>query len=340
MDTPASLPKNRLVSWFDRLRSHLKTASQKSDATTLIRDLRTMDFALEVFPFRRVPVAGLISDVTFWSIFVVIITPLLLVTLNGTSLQQTGFALFVAIIWGWVMSRFVIRVPVSWKTNLLSFFFTGLVGIRLLVYFYDHLPPSFMNLPQSDNLWVSLFGQVFRTALWEELCKILPVLILVLWKKGRVTVWEVVTTGVFSGLGFGAFETMVYADSAITTSALGTRDAMIMMLLRSMSLVFGHAMYSGILAYFVAVGIRDKNRRLALFLVGLAVASLFHGTYNWSWQIQAVLPALVMGLCYFVFNGYLMLLRLTSENPAVELPVLDATSPAIPANQPEQAGQG
>lgn len=139
----------------------------------------------------------------------------------------------------------------------------------------------------------------------------------------------IVLVGVFSGLGFAAFENITYAVRAIGRSAAltldrgasgfvqGVSDAMVSVMFRSMSLVFLHAVASGILAYFIALGFVSGKRRIALFLVGLLVAASLHGIYNWAWTIQSTLPAVVVTVGFTLFYAYLTKLRLLLASDAV-----------------------
>jgi RsiW-degrading membrane proteinase PrsW (M82 family) len=306
-------------------------------SSSLVTDFRELDFKAEVLPLNEQSFALLKSDFVFWSVTLLAIVPLFLVTLNETQSQLTGFCLFFAAIWGLVFKKFVVEEPGGWRLPLFSLFFTGLIGMNLLLQLYKWFPDSYTNLSNSKNSFYSLAGYVFQVGLWEEFCKIVPVLFYLAWKRCDARPLTIILIGVFSGLGFAAFENLGYADMQIVRSAVltkkegiqglkeGVQGAMVNVMLRSMSNVFGHAVYSGIFAYFIAVGWLTRRRRLALALVGLGVAALIHGLYDWFWGVQMTLPALITAFGFMLFYAYLTKLRLLMA------PIPETPNPAAPA---------
>ena len=198
----------------------------------------------------------------------------------------------------------------------------------MLLIIYSLMPSSYMKLSDSKNTWQSLFGFVFQVGLWEELCKILPVVIYVKWRlrKARsVDPMTVVVLGVFSGLGFAAFENVDYARISVLRSvaltktfglyglAEGIKGAMVNGILRSLSSVFLHAVLSGIFAYFVALATANVRRWKAFFLVGLGVSSILHGFYDWFCHVQQVLAALTAGFSFMFFHAYIAKLHVSEH---------------------------
>jgi len=200
--------------------------------------------------------------------------------------------------------------------------FTGVIGMNLMLIVYRFLPDDYMHWFESDNKFTSLAGFVGQVGFWEELCKIVPVLIYVAWKRKESKPLTIVLLGVFSGLGFAAFENLSYANEQIARSAEMTREAgaeglaegvkgaMVNVMLRSISLVFSHAVNCGIFAYFIALAQTTKKRYFALFLVGWLVAATMHGVYDWFTTVQDTLPALITAFGFVLFYAYLTKLRL------------------------------
>jgi RsiW-degrading membrane proteinase PrsW (M82 family) len=117
-------------------------------------------------------------------------------------------------------------------------------------------------------------------------------------------------------------------------SAVGTQAAMVNVMLRSLSLVFCHAVWSGILAYFLAVATLGRQRWGALFLIGWVVSSVLHGVYDWLAGMQPTIAALVVALSFVLFYAYMGKLRTLGSSPATE-PSADAlaatVAPSVPA---------
>ena len=302
--------------------NRIATAEAARHTKTVVSDLRAMNFKREILPIDGENFDMLRKDFVFWSVALIGVVPLFLVTLTQTHVQLAGFCLFFAILWGFIFKKFVIEDDEGWRIPLASLFFTGVVGINLLVLVYGLLPDAYVSLPNSPNLIVMMIGSVFQTGISEELCKSLPVFGYLLWKRRAARPLTIIVVGVFSGLGFAAFENVTYAHRQILLSTEltvsfgaagleeGVQGAMVNVMLRSMSLVFGHAIFSGIFAYFIALAFVTKERVGALVLVGLLVAATVHGCYNALWRIQTTLPALVMVVAFVLFYAYLTKLRL------------------------------
>ena len=300
----------------------LKSLASNKQAAAVFADLRSMDFKAEIAPIDSNIFALIKKDFAFWAVSLLAIIPLVLVTLNDTQSQLTGFLLFFAAIWGVIFKKFILDETSGWLLPIITLFFTGIAGIRSLLFIYEYLPEFYMKLSSSENTLVAFFGGIFQTGVCEELCKIVPVLIYIYWKRKEAKPLTIVLIGVFSGLGFAAFENMHYANRAVLRSAYltdslgaaglqeGVTSAMVNVLLRSMSSVFGHAIYSGIFSYFIALGHITRNRRVALGVVGLLVAATAHGLYNSFWLVQNTLPAVVTAAAFMLFYAYLTKLRL------------------------------
>ncbi len=301
---------------------HAGLATAQGQAASLLSDLRSLNFREEVVPIDESNFQRLMKDYIFWGVTLMGVTPLLIGTLDRSEYQLTAFALFFAMLWGVIFKYFIVRQSGAWGLLLASLFVTGVAGIFLLLWSYEHvLPTAFLNLYQSKTGMISLFGFIFHVGVFEELTKAAPVIAYLLWSKERADPATAVMVGVFSGLGFAAFENMHYGDQSVSRSFALTRDhgveglvagvkgAMVNVMLRSLSLVFVHALWAGIVAYFLAIGHITGKRRAALFLVGLMVAAVLHGVYDWLQGVQSTFAALVVAVSFVLFYAYLSKLR-------------------------------
>jgi hypothetical protein len=136
-------------------RQFLDTGAQQ--ARRLLRDLREMNFKDEVLPIDANNLPALLKDFVFWAVALLGVVPLLIVTVGGTNTQLALFALFFALVWGVIFKLFVLEDAISWKWLMASLFFTGIVGIWLLLFIYRiFLPGVYLGLADSENLVVSL----------------------------------------------------------------------------------------------------------------------------------------------------------------------------------------
>lgn len=291
-------------------------------AKEIFEDLKHISFKEEIMPIDHNNISLLLKDFVFWAVTLLGIIPLLIVTVQEPTAQLTLFALFFAFVWGVILKKFVLNDQGNWRLAVAAFFFTGIIGIWLLLFLYRTLLPNFyLAMPDSRNTLVSLFGFIFQVGVWEEMLKALPLLIIVKFLKINIKPIHLITIGVFSGLGFAAFENLHYGENAVFSTYSLTRDygveglvtgvqnAMVVTMLRAVSLVFCHAVWSGIVAYFVATAIIKKERVAALIISGLMVAAILHGVYDWLASVQPTLAALLAGFSFALFYGYLSKMR-------------------------------
>src|SRR5690606_36179351 len=121
-------------------------------------------------------------------------------TLTNMHHQFTAFALFFAVLWGVVLKYFVVRSREAWGILVASLFFTGMVGIPVLLWVYGHLlPESYLQMAGSERGLVSLLGFIFQVGLWEELCKSIPAFAYLAWKRRDARPMTAMMVGIFSG---------------------------------------------------------------------------------------------------------------------------------------------
>jgi RsiW-degrading membrane proteinase PrsW (M82 family) len=188
------------------------------------------------------------------------------------------------------------------------------------------LPTFYVELTDNDNVILQLIGFVFQVGILEETCKILPVIAYIIWKQRDAQPLMIILIAVFSGLGFAAFENIGYAGTSIVQTiemgryggiegiAFGTQAAMINAMLRSLSCVFAHAIWSGIFAYYLARAVLSGSRWYVLGFLGLAVPAVLHGVYDWFCGVQPFLAALTIAASFVLFYGYLAKLRQISPS--------------------------
>jgi RsiW-degrading membrane proteinase PrsW (M82 family) len=290
-------------------------------ARIILKDLQEIPIKQEVLPIDHSNIHVLMKDFVFWAVSFLGIIPLLIITVKEPSTQLTMFALFFAFVWGVIFKKFIINDSQTKRLAVPALFFTGIIGIWLLLFIYRFLPEFYLNLADSPNPVISLIGYVFQVGIWEEMIKAIPIFIALKWFKQDIGLLSLVSIGVFSGLGFAAFENLHYGENSVNmtyaktyyygTEGLisGVQNAMVLVMLRSLSLVFCHAVFSGIVAYFITTAYIRKEKMGALIVLGFLVASTLHGLYDWLAGLQATLAALLAGFSFALFYGYLSKLK-------------------------------
>jgi len=305
--------------------------ASKAQAKTILEDLRKMDFHKEIIPIDETNLATLLKDGIFWFATLLGIVPLMIGTLTNTHAQVVVFALFFAAVWGVIFRSAILKDDTNWKILLAALFFTGVAGTLVAARLESAVLPQ--DFPEREGYVTSLLKFVFVVGLCEELCKLAPVIAYLLWKRTSARPMTMVLVGVFSGLGFAAFENLTYSQMAILQTAVatdavgirglaeGVQGAVVNGMLRSLSCVFCHAVWAGIFAYFLAIASISRQRLGALFLVGMALTVVLHGSYDWFLSIQPTMAALTAGFSFVLFYAYVAKLR-----KAVPLALASVTS--------------
>jgi len=306
----------------------------------ILKSFRNTDFQKEILPINAHNAVVLLKDPSFWVVFILGVLPVAITSFQDLQIQLYGLFFFFALVWGGILRGLILKSTGSIVLPIAAFFLTGIVGIFLLLTCYQCLPRFYVGMSEHSNLIVSLFGCIFQVGLCEELCKIMPVLLYLIWKRKNAKPMMMLTIGVFSGLGFAAFENIIYAlngiesglqnidamisnmlnakseeefNQAVTTGGIETiihiHGMMVMVLLRSVSLVFAHSIWTGIFAYYLACAMTIRKQWAVFCSLGLIVPMCLHGIYDWLCNLQPGFAALIVGASFVLFYIYLSKLR-------------------------------
>jgi len=83
---------------------------------------------------------------------------------------------------------------------------------------------------------------------------------------------------IIAALGFAAFENILLLFGLMETYSAS--DIFLVNTIRFVQAVLLHALASGILGYFIALSFYKKKRRGFLTILGLLLATLLHGLFN------------------------------------------------------------
>ncbi|MDR2704349.1 MAG: PrsW family intramembrane metalloprotease [Planctomycetaceae bacterium] len=303
---------------------------------------RKTDFKKEIIPIDADNAVGLFKDPIFWVVLVLGVLPLLITSMNDINIQLYGLLFFFAMLWGGILRGLVLKSSDNVVLPVTAFFATGIVGVGVLLFLYKHCLPSFylhMTDPNNNPL-IQLFGFIFQVGFCEELCKVMPVVLYLILKRKKASPMMMLLIGVFSGLGFAAFENVSYVFRHMTAGAENIvqiienilraqseeqmvrelkagslnaagqiLNAMLSMMLRSVSLVFAHAIWTGIFSYYIICAMTSGKRWAVFCCLGLAVPMVLHGVYDWLCNLEPGFAALVIGASFVLFYGYLSKIR-------------------------------
>lgn len=114
-----------------------------------------------------------------------------------------------------------------------------------------------------------------------------------------------------AGLGFAAIENILVLFRTIPN---GTETALTVWALRSVGATLLHALSSGIIGYFLALSWFFQHHRKKLLVLGLAVGTLFHFSFNaflanTDYQLRGLLLSVAL-LCVMAFLVSLLFVRM------------------------------
>ncbi|HEY9630010.1 MAG TPA: PrsW family glutamic-type intramembrane protease [Coleofasciculaceae cyanobacterium] len=202
------------------------------------------------------------------------------------SVAQTAWLLgiYYACIWAVVLHDLIKPTQFSWGNAIQCVLFTAFIGIPILLLF-QKVPP-FSTLYQAINeggLWGRLLGFIFGVGVLEEVCKALPIYLLLL-RRGKLgDPHTAAFYGAMSGLGFAIAEGAAYSlryAFGFSQGQLGLGSFVAANTIRFVSLPLFHAILAGMVGYFMGLAAVNPSRQGAIVLIGLAIAVVLHGLYN------------------------------------------------------------
>jgi len=162
---------------------------------------------------------------------------------------------------------------------------------------------------------ISLILYIFLgVALVEEILKFLVVRIFVYKNKALDEPLDVMLYMIIAALGFAAFENILILFTLGPTSPVS--NIVGLTLVRMVGATFLHALVSGTFGYFLARSFFDPKRKYWYFAVGLFIATLLHGLFNFyilekDGAAKLLVPALILlGLAMFVSLGFRQLKKI------------------------------
>lgn len=149
----------------------------------------------------------------------------------------------------------------------------------------------------------------------EEITKALPVFLAgIILLKVRSTkldprMWMFL--GTIAGLTFGVSESALYTSQAITTingSRVASQEVSAVLAFAERVFVdgFQHAVWAGISAFFIGMGLNYRRRRVPLVALGISMAAFLHALNDWSLGFfNSYWPwILIQAISLFLFLGY------------------------------------
>lgn len=196
---------------------------------------------------------------------------------------------------------------------------------------------------------------IFTVGLPEELAKAIPVIVIAVTVRRRITPADYLFLGAVSGLVFGASEAQDYLTSGTGLGGGNTAQdivAALQFVWRFPADPITHACWAGITGYFIGLAVyarrgSGQRRWYATCWVGLAIASVLHGLSDldilnghWPWVAIAVISA-VLFLTYAKAEPPVLSAAAETgpaaavQGTAVPVSAAGTAGPAVPAHDVE-----
>ena len=283
-----------------------KATEEHPSGPEFLATLKTFKFA-SVVPYKQALSPDLYNSnivrlLIFFSLFPWVVGWLA----ADAGLEQVAWILgiYYAFIWGLVLRQLIKPVQFSWSDTLKCATFTVFVGIPLLL-FFQHAPLFRLLYAASDQsgLILNMLGFVLGVGLLEEVCKGLSVYLFLL-RPGKLS--DPLTAafyGAMSGLGFAIAEGANYSVRYALGLMSGELDFGAFFLVntfRFISLPLFHAIWAGIVGYFLGLAAINPSREKSIIFFGVAIAAILHGLYNTFSGSLLGLATLVFSILLFV----------------------------------------
>lgn len=149
-----------------------------------------------------------------------------------------------------------------------AFLLGGIVSIiitTLLYLIFDYILPS----PDNSNIWQQFVKAFFVVGLIEEFSKYIMVRFYAQPRKGFNEPFDGIVYAVMVSMGFAAVENLFYVLQGGIEVAL----------IRAVTAIPAHATFAILMGYYMGKA-KFSNNRMKWNLIGLSLAVLFHGAYD------------------------------------------------------------
>ena len=263
-----------------------------------------------------------------WFLFFTIF-PLFLVAWTALTGSEFGdvaylYGIYFATMWGLVLWLFVRPEKIGLMDVVRVSLFTAFAGVFIVGFLYQ-LPgvSSLIGATREPSLLARLVAFVFGVGLLEEAVKVVPVLWIFVRNREPGTIREITYLGCVSGFAFGVSEASAYSmffAQGVARGDLPLGAFVVVQLTRLITLPLLHAVFSGVAAQFIALGVETPPLRRSLVLVGIGVAALIHGLYNtFSGTIVGFVLAIGAVLLFIAYVRSVEEMRLAVRATAREL---------------------
>lgn len=280
-------------------RSHALLKQSGHAVADVWTDVRSFE-ADWIVPYRTAFSARLLTSPTTWMSLLFGFVPLLGgFFINNESQLLAWLVMYSGAAWTVYFYLVVAKRGSSLILGVAAAACTILVGYPLILTTRLFPPLSWMYDAITPQESIGRFvGYVLAVGPHEEIVKSLPVLILAFGLKRVSKPMDGLFYGALSGIALAAREAYEYISQMSNINAV-----LYQALLRSTTLPFLHATWTGIAGYFIGLAVVGRSRRAALCVLGISIAALLHGLFDFA--SERVASVALAAFVYLLFISYI-----------------------------------
>jgi RsiW-degrading membrane proteinase PrsW (M82 family) len=305
---------------------HRHAITVEEEPTLLLESFKVGDVKSTVMPFDQYTLEKVIGDKVFWGATGLCAMPMFFMSLNDEKLLRelilplfwmlcaVGFLLVV----GRMFQRLILRRTESIRLPIAAFFVTLFIGVPLMLFLCGKFLPS----PSENVGWkYTVIGSIM-----EEMVKILPVIICLLYFSGKTSLKLAFALGFLSSVGLVAGKLLFAVpwcqgfllDNMTAWLPVfqreieffrGSGDDIFFQVFPIFSLLIVHAVWTAILTYYLFCAVKAGIKGVSFFLIGLAIVVLLHILYITLCNQSAGAATFIAAGSFVLFYIYLTQVR-------------------------------
>ncbi|MDR3232265.1 MAG: hypothetical protein LBT46_01125 [Planctomycetaceae bacterium] len=298
----------------------LRSLSLDAEPTLLLESFSYKDVKEAITPIDKDNLPILFGDTAFWKAGLLCILPMMIfaVAQNVIVLIGTWFliAVLLVAVCGWFRKLIVRSSDESLRLPFAALIWTGTIGTAILLclhHCYGNDWGTAVKWETINNESITAYsGNIYLlNTILEEIVKIIPVVIYVLWMRSRCSLKMIFLIAAFSVLGL--FAAKILLPIIVTEGgslAFFIADMNSDNPLAGFSLIVNNVLWTALFAYFISCAVVSGKDRLKFVSLGLFTAVLLHFMYEYLFLMQMYHIAMLL-ICagFILFYGYLTKIR-------------------------------
>lgn len=297
-------------SWTQEVKLTSPPPALMTQKAAVAQPVQSRNFPLSYFiPYQEVFGVDLYNNGTLRLLLFFSLFPLTMKLILGparVSVTAWILGIYYAVIWGVVLYDLIKPARFSWSDTLKCALFTTFIGIPLLLIMQNQPPFNALYAGLQQGAIARLIGYVLGVGLLEELCKAAPVYLLLFRTRRLTDPSSAAFYGAMSGLGFAIAEGVQYSKlyaRVLVEGDVGLGPYILINTIRFISLPLFHAIWAGIVGYFIGLAALNPSRQLWVIAIGIGIAAVLHGLYDVF--SSNLLGVLIMAFSILLFVTYL-----------------------------------